>query len=200
MPTGVASPITPSVDLVVGDAHGLDRAVGGAHAAADLRGLEGRPGGRGGREQALDVAERDLAVRADVDEQPQPLVARHAGGQQARDDVAADVRAERREDVRVRARVHGDAEVGRAHERVARRGHDERRHADRLGIDAEQQLRHRRVAGERDLVDLVGRHLALLAAPRATRSASVPCASSCSFGSTVGSIIVAEMRRITSAP
>jgi hypothetical protein len=33
-------------DLVLGDAHGLDRAVGGAHAAADLRGLEGGPGGR----------------------------------------------------------------------------------------------------------------------------------------------------------
>ena len=64
------------------------------------------PGGRGGREQPLGAAERDLAVRADVDEQAQPLVAGHARRQQARDDVAADVRAERREDVRVRARVH----------------------------------------------------------------------------------------------
>ena len=162
MPSGRGVADHAEHDLVVLDAHGLDRAVGGAHAAADLRRLEGRPGGRGRGEQPLGVAERDLAVRADVDEQPQPLVARHARGQQARDDVAADVGAERREDVRVRARVHGDAEVGRAHERVARRGHDERRHADRLGIDAEQQLRHRRVAGERDLVDLLGRDLALL--------------------------------------
>ena len=149
-------------DLVAGDAHRLDRAVGGPHAAADLRRLEGRPGGCGGGEQPLGVAERDLTVRADVDEQAQPLVAGHAGGQQARDDVAADVRAECREDVRVRPRVHGDAEVGRPHERVARGGHDERSHADGLGIDAEHQLRHRRVARERDLVDLLGRDLAVL--------------------------------------
>ena len=98
------------------------------------------PGGRGGREQALDVAERDLAVRADVDEQPQALVARHARGQQARDDVAADVGAERREDVRVaRAGARVTPKSVGAHQRVARGGHDERRHADRLGIDAEQR-------------------------------------------------------------
>ena len=58
--------------------------------------------------------------------------------------------------------MHGESEIARPHERVARRGHDEGRHADRLGIDAEQQLRHRRVAGERDLVDLIGRDLTVL--------------------------------------
>ena len=33
---------------------------------------------------------------------------------------------------------------------------DERRHRERLGIDAERELRHRHVAAERDLVDLAG--------------------------------------------
>ena len=64
------------------------------------------PAGRGGGDDAVLVAERDLGVRADVDEQPQPLVAREAGGEHARDDVAADVGAERRERERRRARMH----------------------------------------------------------------------------------------------
>ena len=97
-PTGSSSPITPSTDAVVVDAHGLDRARRGAHAAADLGRLEGRAGGRGRRQQAVARAEGDLAVRADVDEQAQPAVALQAAGQQARDDVAADVGAERRQD------------------------------------------------------------------------------------------------------
>ena len=58
------------------DPHALDRAVGGAHAAADLRGLERRAGRRRRGHHALARAERDLAVGADVDEQPHPLVAR----------------------------------------------------------------------------------------------------------------------------
>ena len=41
----------------------------GALAAADLRALEGRPGRARGGEQAVAVAEHDLGVRADVDDQ-----------------------------------------------------------------------------------------------------------------------------------
>ncbi len=151
------------VERAAVDLDDLDGAVGGAHAAADLRRLEGRTGRRRRREDALLAAERDLAVRADVDEQAQPLVAVHAGREQAGHDVAADVRAERREHAGGRVRVDGDAEVGGAQARVVARGHDERRDADRLGVDAQRELGHRRVAGERDLVHLVRLHAALLA-------------------------------------
>ena len=89
--------------------HDLDRAVGGAHAAADGAALEGRAGGGGGGEQPVAVGEHDLAVRADVDEQPDPLVAVHARGEHAGDDVAADVRAQGREDHGRRPRVDRDA-------------------------------------------------------------------------------------------
>ncbi len=65
------------------------------------------PGRRGRADEPLGRAERDLAVRADVDEEPQPLVARHPGREQAGDDVAADVGAERGEDGRPRARDGG---------------------------------------------------------------------------------------------
>ena len=55
------------------------------------------------------VAEHDLAVGADVDEEPGPLVAVHAGGEHARDDVAADVRAEGREEDGAGPRVQASA-------------------------------------------------------------------------------------------
>ena len=132
------------------------------------------------------AAERDLAVRADVDEQAQAPVARQPGREQAGDDVAADVGAERREHERGRARVHGDAEVGRARRGQLVRGDDERRHRQRLGIDAERELRHRRVAAERDLVDLLGLDARLLAhlARRARRAS--PARASCSVAERVG--------------
>jgi hypothetical protein len=43
------------------------------------------------------------------------------------------------------------------------RGDDERRHRQRLGIDPQRELGHRDVAADRDLVDLLGRGLRLLA-------------------------------------
>ena len=93
-------------------AHALDRAVGGAHPAPDLGGLERRAGRRRAREHALAGAQRDLAVGADVDEQPQATVARESGGQHPGDDVAADVGAEGGKHEGRRARMHRDAEVG----------------------------------------------------------------------------------------
>ena len=163
IPTGFVSPITCSSSSPSRDLHALDRALGGAHAAADLGRLEGRAGGRRGGQHALVGAERDLAVGADVDEQPHALVAREAGGQHAGHDVAADVGAERREDDGRRARVDGDAEVARQRRRQVVRGDDERRHRERLGVDAERELGHRHVADDDDLVDVVRRDARLLA-------------------------------------
>ena len=144
-PRGATSPITPSstpgrprpgVSLI-----DLDRAVGGAHAAADRAALERRPGRRRGRQDPLAVAEHDLAVGADVDEQPDPLVAVHAGGEHAGDDVAADVGAEGREQRHPRARVEREADLAGQHRRRRGRGLDERRHPERLGVDARAPAR-----------------------------------------------------------
>ena len=90
-------------------------------------------------------------------------VARHPGGEQARDDVPADVGAESGEHGRAGARMQGETELRRGHVGERPRGHDERRHADGLGVDAERELGHRRVAGERDLVDVAGLDLSLRA-------------------------------------
>ena len=91
--------------LIAVDSDAFDRAVGGAHPALDLRGLERRSSRRRGGQHPLGRAERDLAVRADVDEQAQPAVARQAGREHPGDDVAADVGAERGEHERRRPGV-----------------------------------------------------------------------------------------------
>jgi hypothetical protein len=87
-----------------------------------------------------------LAAGADVDEQPRALVARDAGGQQARDDVAADIGAERWEDEGRCARVDAHPEVGGQRRWQLVRGDDEGGHRQRLGVDAEREVHHRRVA------------------------------------------------------
>ena len=65
------------LESVGGHPHDLDRAPGGAHAAADRRALERRTGRGGRRKQPIAVAEHDLAVGADVEEQPDPRVTVH---------------------------------------------------------------------------------------------------------------------------
>ena len=119
-----------------------------------------------------------------------PLVAREAGGEHAGDDVAADVGAERREDDRGRARVDADAEVGRQRGREVVRGDDERRHRQRLGVDAERELGHRHVADDDDLVDLGRRRRP---PPRSTSPASWASVS-CARASSAPSACVVEHR------
>ncbi len=153
-PAGSQSPITVSDSPSGRDRDRLDGAVGGPHPAPDGRALEGRPGRRGGREQPVAVAEHDLAVRADVDEQPGPRVPVHAGREQPGGDVAADVGAERREHERPRPRMRRHARVGSEHLRQLAGRHDERRDAERLRVDAERDVGHRRVPGDGDLGDV----------------------------------------------
>ena len=59
-----------NLDAGIRDADALDRAFGGAHAAPDRGAFERRARGRGGRDGPQRRAEYDLAVRADVDEEP----------------------------------------------------------------------------------------------------------------------------------
>ena len=120
--------------LAVDDPHALDRPVRGAHPAADLGRLEGGAGRCRRRQHTLGGAER---VGADVDEQPQPPVAGQPGREHPRDDVPADIGAERREHEGRRPRVRGDPEVGGERRRQLVRRDDERGHRQRLGVDAE---------------------------------------------------------------
>ena len=165
------------LDLAVDDLHAFDRPVGSTHAAADLRRFERRAGRRGRRQRAGGRPEHDLGVRADVDEEPQALVERQPGGEDAGHDVGPDVGAEGREEHGRSALVHPHAEVGGGCRRQLPRGDRERRHRERLGVDPERELDHRDVPGDDDLVDLGGVDIRLLAdllrqASRASRAPS----------------------------
>ena len=70
------------------------------------------------------------------------------------DDVAADVGAQGGEHRRPRARVEVEPDLLGEYDGRLRRGLHERRHPERLGIDPEGEGGHRRVAGDRDLVDV----------------------------------------------
>ncbi len=133
----------------------LDRARRGAHPVPHAAALEGRAGRAGAREQPVPGAEHHLAVGADVDEQRELVGREHPRGDDAGGDVAADVAAHRGQHVdagqlvRVQAELSGDQLGGRRDRR------DIRLLAQETRVEAEQQMRHRRVAGDRHLVDLV---------------------------------------------
>ena len=142
------------LERVAAHLHDLDGARRRPHAAPDGGALERRAGRGGGGEEPVAVAEHELAVRADVQEQPHPRVAVHSRCQEPGDDVAADVSAEGREDHGTGTGVDPDSDVRRQDLGEQPRRHDEGRHPERLGIDAERDVGHGGIAGDRDLVDL----------------------------------------------
>ena len=96
---------------MVAQGHAFDGAVGGAHAAADLAAFEGRARRGGGAEDALDRAEHDLPVGADVDEDAQLILAGEARGHDAGDDVRADVGSDHRQGLDEAAGVDVEADL-----------------------------------------------------------------------------------------
>ena len=95
------------------DPHALDRARRGALAAADLRPLERRPGRARRGEQPVAVAEHDLGVRADVDDQVDLVAEIRRLGEDHAGRIGADV-ARRCRAARRRARRDSPGCRGRA--------------------------------------------------------------------------------------
>src|SRR5258705_5162522 len=80
-PDGFDVPDHRQLDFTVDDLHALDRAVRGAHAAADLSGLERGPRRRGRGAPLCPRAANDPRVRAYVDEESRSLVDRQSPAQ-----------------------------------------------------------------------------------------------------------------------
>ena len=95
------------------DAHALDGAGRGALAAGNLGALEGRAGRRGGGDEALPVAEHDLGVGADIDQERDLLAAVRAFGERRAGGVGADMAGDAGKRVDARALVHRQADVAR---------------------------------------------------------------------------------------
>ena len=121
---------------------GLNGPVSGAHTAGDVAALEGGTGGAGAGHQEVPVAEHDLAVGAQVDEQAQlVLVPDHAGhgtGGEVAAHVGADVRGndDRGQGVGWQLHVPGQQTVP-----MEKAGYI-RLHADTLGVHAHEQVVH----------------------------------------------------------
>ena len=75
-PQLAADHLEARLSVVAVDPHPLDRAGRRALAVGDLRALEGRAGRRGAGEQPLAVAQHDLGVGADIDQQHDLLLSR----------------------------------------------------------------------------------------------------------------------------
>ena len=102
---GVVGPGVDADDAVAGllrhrvDLDALDGAGGGALAGGDLRALEGGAGGGGAGEDAGPVAEQDLGVGADVDDEHEVVGAVGGLGEGDRGGVGADVAGDAGQDV-----------------------------------------------------------------------------------------------------
>ena len=89
---------------VLVDDDGFHGTVGGAHAAGDIAALKGRTCGAGAGHHEIAVAEDQLAVGAEVDEERELVLVPDEARECARGDIAADIRADvrRQQDLRVR--------------------------------------------------------------------------------------------------
>ena len=140
--------------VVAVDPDALDGARRRALPAGDLGALEGRAGrARGGEQPAL-VAEDDLGVRADVDDERHPLGLVRLLGEDHAGRVGPDVTGDARQDVDAGAGVGAQAELRRGRADRPVRGQRERRATERRRVDAEQEVMHDRVADEGELEDL----------------------------------------------
>ena len=160
--SGSSDQWSPPITLTFGSsvtgsiAHALDRARRGALAAGNLGALEGRAGRRGGGDQPLLVAEHDLGVGADIDQERDLLAAMRAFGERRAGGVGADMAGDAGEGVDARAFVDRQADVAGAEVQRVGDGERERRAAELGRVDAEEEVVHDRVADEDALEDLVG--------------------------------------------
>ena len=135
------------------DLDALDGTGRGALAGGDSGALEGGAGRGGAGEDAGGVAEEDLGVGTDVDDEHQLLGAVRALGERHRGGVGTDVAGDAGQDVDARVGVEAEVDLlGPEVERVGG-GEGEGRLAELGRVDAEQEVVHDRVADDHRLED-----------------------------------------------
>ena len=128
------------------DAHRIDGSRLRAHAEAADVALQRRACRACARQQPVAVADHQLAVGADVEEQADFILLVQVQHQQAADDVAADVVRCGGDDVDEARKVHAQL---RAPEPAGIGGHRRKgRGKHRPGVELEQEVDHRGVAGD----------------------------------------------------
>ncbi len=144
------------VERLAVDAHAFDGTSGSALAAADLGALEGRAGRARAGEQAVAIAEHDLRIRAHVDDERDFLEEMRLFGQHHCRSVRPDMARDAGKHVDGRARINLQVQVTRPRMQCAIGRERERRAAELHGTDAEEQVMHDWIAGNRDIQDVPG--------------------------------------------
>ena len=131
-----------------------DGACDGAHAHANRSGLERGPGGGGGADDAVAIADGDLAVGAEVDERGEIVAKRDARSDNAGENVGADKAADaaREADDAIGGQVPAEIAWGEALLAEMRRleGHVR----ERLDVEPAKQVVHDGVADEQNFGNL----------------------------------------------
>ncbi len=155
LPPLEADDLEAHVERLRVDADALDGARGGPHAELDVGAFEGRAGGARGGQHPRAVAQHELAVGADVEDQQHFVLLVGLFG----DDHAYVVRPDEagldRQDVQAAApaELQPDGRGEGIHRALD--GGRERRHAQRAGVEAQEQVVHGGVA-DHDYVEYVG--------------------------------------------
>ena len=121
-----------------------DRALDGAGSACQSDALERGAGGCRARESGSAVAQYDLAVGADVDEQGRLLALQHLGGENPGADVASHIRG----DAGKQVDLGFGCDDATRQDGVSQKRRRERQHSQRGGVDARHEMEHGRVAGD----------------------------------------------------
>jgi hypothetical protein len=79
-----------AVELVIEDLNGADCSGGGAHPMTDAGAFEGGTRGSGSAQDMVAIAQDDFAVGAEIDESNQPFTFVELGGEDSREQIAAD--------------------------------------------------------------------------------------------------------------
>jgi len=141
------------------DGHGLYRAVGGPHTAGNVAALKGGACGAGAGHHEVPVAEHDLAVGAQIDEQGELVLVPDAAGQRTGGDITAHIGADIGCQHHLGVRVGHKADIPGLQAVPVEERRNVRLHADRIGVHAQQQVVHGGVGGHAAPQDTVGVHL-----------------------------------------
>ena len=132
------------------DLHGFDRTVCCTHAAGDIAALKRRACRAGAGHHEIAVAEDQLAVRAEVDEERKFVLIPDKARECTCGDIAANIRADVRRQQNFRVRVGREAEILGRHATPLEKRRDIRLHAHGVRVHAQKQMVHRRVRRDAD--------------------------------------------------
>jgi hypothetical protein len=134
--------------------HPFDRARCRALTAGNLRAFKGRAGRAGTGQDPRPVAQKDLGIGADVDDQHHVLRLAGFFGQRHRRRISADMARDARQDIDPRAWVQRrKINLARIDGQAVRRGKGKGGLAQFHRIDPKEQVVHHRVADNHHLVD-----------------------------------------------